>query len=111
MMEFASEFDAALAHSGAPALFTVDHKNTLRLAPDRTREAWMRLDTPPVPGLCHCLFRDRTTGWVQYIYVTSPDLCREHPRADIAHYPDQDAALAALAALGPVPLCKGAFPC
>lgn len=70
----------------------------------RTRDCWQRLEGAPEYGACHCLFRDRATGFVQYVLVTSPQLCRAHPRADITLYPDQRTALAALAALGNPPI-------
>ncbi len=106
---FGTRFDAALARRGPPAWFTVDAGGELRLAPNRTRDAWDRL--PPEAGSgalplewCHCLVGDRATGWVQYVLVTAPGLCREHPRAVIQRFETQRAALEALSALGPVPV-------
>ena len=122
---FADPFDQAVAHHGPPAVFTVDHKNQLRLNGDRSRETWTRIleeSTPPRPPgeadpvrpdsdvvWCHCLFRDHGTGWVQYILVTSPALCSEHPRADVRRYDNQAQALAALAALGRPPIAEDSW--
>ena len=103
-LPFRDSFDALQAESGPPSVFTVDADGELWMDLTRTRDGWQRLETAPTYGVCHCLFRDRATGFVQYVLVTSPQLCREHPRADITRYPDQPAALAALAALGSPPI-------
>ena len=103
-LSFRDPFDRALAEEGPPAMFTVNAKGELNLDPFRTRDAWSALRAPPTYAVCHCLYRDRATRWVQYILVTSAALCEAHPRADITRYPDQPAALAALAALGRPPL-------
>lgn len=109
MIDFGDRFDALLAQQGPPAVFTVTADLELRLHPDRTRDAWQRLGDDAVPTVesCHCLFRDRATGWVQYILVTSPVLCAEHPRADIWRYESQAAALAALEGLGAAGVWRG----
>lgn len=111
LLGFCDHFDARLAEAGLPALFVVNGNGELRLADDRTRDAWQRLPQddgglaiPPPRAVTHCLFRDRATGWVQYVLATSPALYADHPRADVREYPDQAAALQALAALGAIPL-------
>lgn len=106
---FTDIFDAALARLGPPAVFTTTADGELRLHTDRSRDAWKRLSGDGKLALeaCHCLFRDQATGWVQYVLVTSPVLCAEHPRADIWRYDSQDAALAALARLGPAQVWRG----
>jgi hypothetical protein len=109
-VDFCDRFDEAVAAGGPPALFTVDARGQLRLDPNRTRDAWARAEGAPAPGTCHCLFRDRPTGWVQYVLATSPDLVLEHPRADVARYPDEAAALQALAGLGGLPVYRGEWP-
>ncbi len=101
---FRDTFDAVQAEHGPPAMFTVDAEGEIQVDLVRTRDGWQRLDVVPEYGVCHCLFRDRATGFVQYILVTSPQLCADHPRADITRFPDQPAALAALSALGRPPL-------
>ena len=104
---FRDTFDRIQAEQGPPAVFTVDAEGEIKVDLERTRDGWQRLDRVPDYGVCHCLFRDRATGFVQYILVTSPDLCSTHPRADITHYPDQPAALSALSALGRPPVQQG----
>jgi hypothetical protein len=46
------------------------------------------------------LYRDRATGFVQYILVTSPALYAAHPRADVRRYPSQPDALESLSRIG-----------
>ena len=104
---FRDAFDATQAAEGPPAVFTVDAEGEIKVDLDRTRDGWQRLAERPTYGVCHCLFRDRATGFVQYVLMTSPDFCTDHPRADITRYPDQPAALAALAALGRPPIQRG----
>ena len=108
MIPFGDRFDAQLANDGPPAVFTVNADHELRLHPDRTRDAWQRVDDAVVPTVesCHCLYRDRATGWVQYVLVTSPALCAQHPRADIWRYDSPAAALAALSGLGAAPVWR-----
>lgn len=104
---FCDPFDAAVAESGAPALFTVDADGRLRLDPDRTRDALARLPGPPawVPTLA--LLRDRATGYVQLVLTSAPELVMGHPRADARLFADAAEALDALAALGRPPISRG----
>jgi hypothetical protein len=104
VVPFSDPFDRNLAAHGPGALFTIGHKGQLRLALNRSRDQGKRAadDRPKRP--CHCLFRDRATGFVQYVLATTPALCQAHPRADIREYPDQPSALAALASLGRPPV-------
>ena len=104
---FRDPFDAVQAASGPPSIFTVDAEGEIKVDLVRTRDGWQRLDVVPTYGVCHCLFRDRATGFVQYVLVTSPQLCADHPRADITLFPDQPAALDALAAMGSPPIQHG----
>lgn len=102
---FRDPFDQRLSEQGPPAVFTANAAGELGLDLPRTRDAWSRLSLPPTEiEACHCLFRDRATGFVQYILVTSPALLREHPRAQVRRYPDPASALQALAALGRPPM-------
>ena len=104
MIDIRSEFDAAMLESGPPAVFTVDAKGQLGLDEWRTREHYGRITGELVREVCHCLYRDRATGFVQYVVVTSPQLCASHPRQDVSQYDDQAAALAVLATLGNPPI-------
>lgn len=107
MIDIRSEFDAAMLESGPPAVFTVDAKGQLGLDEWRTREHYGRIAGELVREVCHCLYRDRATGFVQYVVVTSPQLCATHPRQDVTRYDDQGSALAALSALGNPPISSG----
>jgi hypothetical protein len=103
---FRDRFDRLLAEQGPPALFTVDAGGELRVDLVRTRDGWSRLvaDVVLPREVCHCLYRDRATGFVQYVLVTAPELYSEHPRADVRRYDSQADALAALAAIGRPPI-------
>jgi hypothetical protein len=109
-LPFRDPFDAAMAQAGPPAVFTLDHKGQLGLNPERTRDAWQQLGREPAPGTVHALLRDRATGFVLYARLGSPELYADAPRADRALYPDEDAALAALRALGAPPVWRGPWP-
>ena len=80
----------------------MDSEGELGLDLFRTRDGWSRMppDQCPPRELCHCLYRDRATGFVQYVLSTSPALYADHPRADVRRYPSQQAALEALSRLG-----------
>lgn len=104
---FCDPFDAALARSGAPALFTVDAEGRLRLDPDRTRDALSRLSGSPAGAPALALLRDRATGYVQLVLASAPELLRGHPRADARRFETAHEALAALRALGRPPIWRG----
>lgn len=102
-LPFRSEIDRQLAQKGPPAVFTIDARGQLQLDPARTRESWDRLETEMVKAQfesCPCLFRDRKTGWVQFVLTTSPTLCQAHPRADILRFNSTQQALRILQSLG-----------
>lgn len=104
VIEWRSPFDEALAQSGTPAVFTLDHTGRLGLDEARTRETWCRVGGPDVREACHCLFTDNATGFVQYVFVTSPAFYREHPRATTERFPSYSEAIDALKVLGPLPV-------
>lgn len=103
---FCDTFDAAVAASDAPALFTLDHHGRLRLDADRTRDALSRLTEIPCREPALYLLRDRATGWVQLVLSSAPALAEGQPRADATRYPDASSALLALGALGPLPVSR-----
>ena len=105
-MEWRSPFDRALAELGPPAVFTLDHSGRLGMDEARTRESWCRIGDLGHREACHCLFTDTATGFVQYVFVTAPSLYRDHPRASTARYSTAAEALAAIEALGPVPVVR-----
>jgi hypothetical protein len=107
-VEFADRFDEILAREGPAAVFTRTPDGDLKLDVFRTRDAWQRARSEtPLREECHCLYTDRATGWVQYVLVTSPELCWNEPRADVARYASAEEALAALAAIGVPPVRRG----
>ena len=102
MITWRSPFDEVLAEDGPAAVFTLDHKGRLGVDEARTRESWTRISSVGEFAHCHCLFEDLATGWHQYVLVTSPELCRDHPRARVHQFPSAEAALDALSAMGEV---------
>jgi len=108
-IEMRSRFDEALLEVGPPAVFTIDAKGRLGLDEWRTREHYTRVEGMPPREICHCLYRDRATGFVQYVLLTSSALCANHPLQDISRYPDQSSALVVLAALGDPPMSVDAL--
>lgn len=110
-LAFSSTYEAAVYERGVPALFTANARGELRLDVVRTNDAWGRLhprEPERRPG--HCLLRDRATGWVQYVLVSSVDLVAEHPRMDLVVFETQAEALAVLRSLGDLPVVRGEFP-
>lgn len=103
-IEMRSPFDEALLSEGPPAVFTIDAKGCLGLDEWRTREHYGRVKGVPSREICHCLYTDRATGFVQYVLVTSASLCASHPHQDITRYADRAEAFAVLQRLGNPPL-------
>jgi hypothetical protein len=104
-LEFADRFDEILAREGPAAVFTRTPDNQLKLDVFRTRDAWQRARTDsPALEPCHCLYTDKATRFVQYVLVTSPELCWNEPRAKVERYASAAEAFAALAALGVPPV-------
>lgn len=106
VVPFSDPFDRGVATDGPAALFTIGPRGQLRLALNRSRDQGKRSAEERPKSACHCLFRDRATGFVQYVLATSPALCMAHPRADIQVYTDQQSALDALNALGRPPVAR-----
>lgn len=98
--EFCSPFDHALAHGGPPAVFLFDREGLLRFDPQWTRDAWGRSPGPHAPGWVWVLTRDRDTGFVWMVLVTSPQLLVDHPRLELRAFSERAEAEAALAELG-----------
>ena len=108
-IEMRSPFDESLLQHGPPAVFTVDAKGRLGLDEWRTREHYGRVEGALSFSPCHCLYRDHATGFVQYVLVTSPELCASHPHQDITHYSDQESALKVIDGLGNPPISQQAL--
>ena len=104
VVPFSDPFDRSVAIHGPAALFTIGPRGQLRLALNRTRDQGKRAVPSRPKEPCHCLFRDRATGYVQYVLATSPTLCVSHPRADVRVYSTQQDALEVLDALGRPPV-------
>lgn len=108
-MQFCSEFDAALAEAGPAAVFLPDRNGDLRFEPSWTRDAWGRAPGPHEHGRVWLLARDRASGFVQLVFVTSPTLLAEHPRLDLRAFSDEASARAALEAVGVPPIVEEAW--
>jgi len=106
-MTFCSPFDERLARDGPPAVFLLDPEGQLRFDAEWTRDAWARATLPPRLEESWVLARDRDSGWVSLVLVTSPDLLNDHPRLEIRRVGDLEEGRAARAALGAVPVVKG----
>jgi hypothetical protein len=112
---FRSELDRRLALEGPAAIFTLDARGQLQFDAARSRESWDRLEKemsaedPSSMRACPCLFRDRETGWVQFVLSTSETLCRHHPRAEVRIFPDSKSALDALHSVGVPPVLEGSL--
>jgi len=108
-MEFCSPFDEALARSGPASIFLVDRAGAMRFHSTWTRDAWGRAPGPHRSGWCWVLLRDRASGYVQLVLVTSPTLMTAHPRADLRIFESRDEAAAARAAFGTPPVSMDAW--
>lgn len=107
---FCSPFDEELAARGTPAVFLHDPEGRLRFDPEWTRDAYGRAAAIAAlpPGWRWVLARDRDSGYVQLVLVTSPALADSHPvgggRLDLRAHPSRAEALAELVALGRPPI-------
>jgi hypothetical protein len=117
---FCSSFDETLARHGPPAVFLFDPEGQLRFDAEWTRDAWSRAPEQPrhepfeLPATasrmaCWVLARDRDSGWVSLVLVTSPELLAHHPRLDLRRVSDVAEGRAVRASLGAVPVAKGAW--
>lgn len=82
-MVFASPFDEQLAATGPAAVFLRDHKGRWRMEPDWTRDCWGRAPGPHRHAWTPTVCRDRDSGFVFRVLVTSPTLLTEHPRLEL----------------------------
>jgi hypothetical protein len=96
--EFCSDFDAALARGGPPAVFLRDREGLLRFDAQWTRDTWGRCESAPRFGWTWVVARDRASGFVFLVLATSPDLLATHPRLDVRPFEDRARAEAALEA-------------
>lgn len=105
-MEFVSEYDRETAERGVPSIFLRDSDGLWRVESNLTRDCWERTH-PTMRHLGHGLMRDRATGFVTLVFVTSRALLEDHPRADITWFDTPEDARAALDALGRPPISTG----
>lgn len=109
MDTYCSAFDAWLAADGPPAVFLLDPEGLWRFDAEWTRDAIERLRleahaNPPEHGLRWVLARDRASGYVQLVLVTSPALLRAHPRLDTRTFGSADEAVRVRASMGHPPI-------
>jgi hypothetical protein len=105
-MKFCNDFDAHLAQVGPAAVFLPDRDGLWRFDAEWTRDAWGRHPGPHSVRPVWCLLRDHDTGFVLLVLVTSPTLLPDHTRMDVRAYDSLDAARAARAELGRVPVSR-----
>ena len=86
------------AESGPAAVFLFDREGLLRSQESWTRDAWGRNAGPHQKACTWVLVRDRDTGFVTVMMVSSPTLLLEHPRADVRAFDSLSDARAARAA-------------
>lgn len=99
-MEFCSPFDEALANGGPPGVFLFDPEGALRFQPTWTRDVYGRAPGTHAHAWTWLLARDKATGFVQLVLVTSPTLLTEHPRLQLRVFASIEAARAELATWG-----------
>ena len=102
---FCSGFDEALAHGGPAAVFLFDVEHALRFDEKWTRDVWGRAAGPHEHGWRWVAVRDRQTGFVHVVLVTSPTLLPEHPRADLKAFETWEGARRFRDEHGHPPIC------
>lgn len=85
-------------------MFLPDRDGLLRFDATWTRDAWGRAPGPHVHEPCWMLARDRDSGFVLLLHVTSPTLLEVHPRLDLRRFETSAEAHAARSALGAPPV-------
>ena len=104
---YCGEFDKQVAEAGVAAVFVRTIEGAWRLEPDLSRQAWERMGSEALGqdgGLVHALLRDKATGFVSWWLLSHPALLSDHPRLDARLFDTEEAAQAALGALGQPPL-------
>ena len=104
--DFCNAFDSLLAEQGPAAVFLPDREGLFRMDTEWTRDAWTRHPGPHVHGWTWTLVRDRLTGFVTLVLVTSPTLLPVHHEGDVRTFPSLDAAELARAAFGEPPVAE-----
>ena len=105
-MPSCNPFDDELAKHGPPAVFLFDREGLLRFDPTWTRDAYGRAPGPHAAGSVWLLLRDRLTGFVTQVFVTSETLIEDWPRADVKRFATREEADAARAGFGTPPVCE-----
>lgn len=92
-MEFLDIFDEILAKDGPPAVFTLNYEGCLQFDLLRSRDMLRQNPHTKTKSWCHCVAIDNSTGWPQYLLLTSPDLCTHHERASFTIFSSYEEAL------------------
>jgi hypothetical protein len=87
-------------------VFLADHEGLLRFDPSWTRDAWGRSEGPHAINWTWTVLRDRGSGFVFVVLVTSPTLLVEHPRLDVRAVESREAAQRLAASFGDPPLAQ-----
>jgi hypothetical protein len=95
---FNTLWDKAVFFEGPAAIFIVDHKNWLKVDPERTREMWLLLGERPRTGVFHGVLTDQKTGLKVYLCATNLEFLTAQPRGSVALLPDVLSALQEVAA-------------
>ncbi len=94
---FTDDFDAQLAETGPPGLFTMNHDGELQFDLFRTRDWRRRFWSEEDKGsntleFCHCVCIDATTQWPMYVLITSAQLVQSDERTTTERLKDYASA-------------------
>jgi len=108
-VEFCSNFDETLAHSGPAAVFLLDREGRLRVDSEWTRDAWERASGEHPIQWTWTVLRDLDNGFVSLLLVTSATLLTSHPKAQVRAFANVESARAFRAQFGQPPVSLEAW--